>query len=536
LIHGLVDFLSSLPIPEVVTVRLFLLAAATAVSTGLPVLPGNKTDIPVKRALIITMFAMSSGVTPVVFSVAATTAGAVLRHIIHGTDIRRCILSTYALILGFAVGTLTLETFLPDIPRYMTVLLSVPPAFLLEFATTTIPEEGSSGPLKTLLVLSMLYAVSLVLSAATITMTDHSGTWGLSCALLGLLGTSVIGLSIGSRYERDSYRIREIGEQNRLTVRLLDSQSFGDFLSGLCEYICPDGNGEVAALTGTESDEDRILWKRNGFGKIRSDLVRGKPPGRGELSSDFIVSGEKGTAFGLEEGGKLLLFTTGSAETYIRNLPPSLLENLATLLSHAWQAVGYSISSRRSFLAAAVMLARFADAKDDYTHGHSLRVANISCTMGSELGLSSDRLQTLKVAALLHDIGKLAVPVSILNKKGLLTRRERKIVESHPEEGAGIVSGLPGYREVAEIILGHHEKLDGTGYPRKLSGNDIPFLAKIVAVADTFDAITSDRAYHSISNKLEAMEIIKEGSGRIYDARVVAVLEKAVVGESGRRS
>ncbi len=177
-------------------------------------------------------------------------------------------------------------------------------------------------------------------------------------------------------------------------------------------------------------------------------------------------------------------------------------------------------------------LARLADSKDDYTHGHSLRVAGLSCSLGRSLHLSPENIQTLRVAAILHDIGKLAIPAAILTKRGLLTRKEREIVEAHPVEGARIVSGLSGYEEVTRIIRSHHERLDGKGYPDGLSNGDIPFMARIVAVADTFDAITSDRSYHSISGRESAIEAIREEMGSKFDSRIVCALEAILSDEN----
>ncbi|RKZ08331.1 hypothetical protein DRQ25_09360, partial [Candidatus Fermentibacteria bacterium] len=155
-----------------------------------------------------------------------------------------------------------------------------------------------------------------------------------------------------------------------------------------------------------------------------------------------------------------------------------------------------------------------------------------SCSLGKHLHLSKENTQTLRVAAILHDIGKLAIPAAILTKRGLLTRKEREIVEAHPVEGARIVSGLSGYEEVTRIIRSHHERLDGNGYPDGLSDGDIPFMARIVAVADTFDAITSDRSYHSISGWESALEAIKKEKGSKFDSRIVSALEAILSDET----
>ncbi|HRY61519.1 MAG TPA: HD domain-containing phosphohydrolase, partial [Candidatus Fermentibacter sp.] len=134
------------------------------------------------------------------------------------------------------------------------------------------------------------------------------------------------------------------------------------------------------------------------------------------------------------------------------------------------------------------------------------------------------------VGALLHDLGKVAIPVEILTKRGLLTREERGIIERHPAEGTRILGTLGGYDMVRSIVQSHHERLDGKGYPLGLSGRDIPFPARIVAVADTFDAITSRRSYRENSDVRTAVDAINAGAGTQFDARIVSALVRVLAG------
>jgi putative nucleotidyltransferase with HDIG domain len=158
-------------------------------------------------------------------------------------------------------------------------------------------------------------------------------------------------------------------------------------------------------------------------------------------------------------------------------------------------------------------------------------VARLSTSLGRHLGLSGQRLRTLRVGALLHDLGKVAVPAEILTKRGLLTRDERNVIERHPVEGTGILGSLRGYEEVRDIVRCHHERLDGKGYPSGISGRRIPFLARIVAVADTFDAITSSRSYRADADPETALAAIRAGSGTQFDARVVGALEEMMAAD-----
>ncbi len=154
-------------------------------------------------------------------------------------------------------------------------------------------------------------------------------------------------------------------------------------------------------------------------------------------------------------------------------------------------------------------LAKALEAKDPYTRGHSERVAKYSLIIADRLGLSSDLKEKLEFASLLHDIGKIGVKDSILNKPGKLTREEYEYVKKHPVTGVEIVSQVTDDRDILDAIKHHHERWDGKGYPDGLKGVDIPLLARIISVSDTFDAMTSKRAYrepYSVSQTIDEME------------------------------
>ncbi len=135
------------------------------------------------------------------------------------------------------------------------------------------------------------------------------------------------------------------------------------------------------------------------------------------------------------------------------------------------------------------------EAKDPYTKGHSDRVSEYSVLLGKHLGLPEEDLKTLKVGGLFHDIGKIGIPDSILLKESKLTDDEYSQIKNHPSIGAHILCNAEAFKDIIPIVKHHHEKFDGTGYPSKLKGNDIPYFARIAAIADTFDAMTSKRTY-----------------------------------------
>ena len=252
-----------------------------------------------------------------------------------------------------------------------------------------------------------------------------------------------------------------------------------------------------------------------------------------ERSGELRLEGDGKVLMALHPDGDMAVLCSGRAGEALAGLDADTRRGLAHVIYHTWQAMGHSTHQDEAFLAAAMMLARLADEKDTYTHGHSLRVARIATSLGQMLGLEGDSLRLLRVSALLHDIGKIAIPGEILTKRGLLTREERRIIERHPEEGAAIVSNLTGYEEVSRVIRSHHERLDGSGYPDGIGGASIPFMARLVAVADTFDAITSTRSYHSDTDHRTALDTIMVGSGQQFDSRVVAMLKRALRGAGG---
>lgn len=137
------------------------------------------------------------------------------------------------------------------------------------------------------------------------------------------------------------------------------------------------------------------------------------------------------------------------------------------------------------------------EAKDTYTRGHSDRVSEYSVLIGKKLGLSDEDINTLRIGGLFHDIGKIGVPDNILLKESKLTDDEYSEIKNHPAIGAHILSNATIFKDVLPIVKHHHERYDGNGYPGKLKGEDIPYLARIAAIADSFDAMTSKRTYRN---------------------------------------
>lgn len=173
-------------------------------------------------------------------------------------------------------------------------------------------------------------------------------------------------------------------------------------------------------------------------------------------------------------------------------------------------------------------LVKSLEAKDHYTRGHSDRVSEYCVKIAQVMGMPAEKIEMLKKAAQLHDIGKIGVKEQILNKEGPLDDQERDVINDHPQVGAEILSTVFDNPDMLAAVKSHHEHFDGSGYPEHLVGNQINMFAQIVAVADTYDAMTSTRSYRPAMSKEAALIKIKEQSGTQFNSEVVKALIKAL--------
>ncbi|HXG83692.1 MAG TPA: HD domain-containing phosphohydrolase [Pyrinomonadaceae bacterium] len=188
--------------------------------------------------------------------------------------------------------------------------------------------------------------------------------------------------------------------------------------------------------------------------------------------------------------------------------------------------------NRELFVGTVKALAAAIDGKDRYTRGHSERVSRFSVAIGKQLKLSEPELETLRISALLHDVGKIAIDDKILKKPGALDDEEFEIMKTHPRQGYKIMANIPAMKEYLPGIYSHHEMLDGAGYPQGLKGDEIALQAKIISVADTFDAMTTDRPYQKGMTMEVALNRIETFVGTRYDEKIVeALIEACRVGQ-----
>ncbi|HWJ02206.1 MAG TPA: HD-GYP domain-containing protein [Verrucomicrobiae bacterium] len=219
-------------------------------------------------------------------------------------------------------------------------------------------------------------------------------------------------------------------------------------------------------------------------------------------------------------GSLLMLGSLGlitNRATYAIATKDEVMKNLGKKLDESNAFLARTNSGTVSALLTAL------DAKDRYTAKHSSNVATLALQIGYRLDLSPRELETLETAAILHDIGKIGIPEQILNKRGSLNSEEFAMVKRHAEIGAQIVHVIYFLEEVGEIVLHHHERYDGLGYPRGIAGHEIPLTSRILAVADVYDALVTDRPYRSAMPIDKAIRVLEQGMGTQFDPNVVKV-------------
>jgi putative nucleotidyltransferase with HDIG domain len=258
----------------------------------------------------------------------------------------------------------------------------------------------------------------------------------------------------------------------------------------------------VAAETAPPADNSQAtLQNHAGGGTILAVPLKGKDKIRGVLAL-FKPAGQSFSVADIEVAS--ILASHGGIA----------LENAELLYDR-----------ERLFLETIKSLAAALDERDPYTHGHSYRVAALSRQIGRTMGLSLRDLEIIELAGFLHDIGKIGIPDAILLKSSRLTPEEYEIIKTHPEKGANILQHVSRLASIVDGVLSHHERYDGQGYPRRLKGDNIPRAGAIIAVADAFDTLTTDRPYRPRCSREQALNIIREASGTQFHPEVVSALE-----------
>lgn len=217
----------------------------------------------------------------------------------------------------------------------------------------------------------------------------------------------------------------------------------------------------------------------------------------------------------------LAMLSVGMLVAVLWTMAPWSIALAAVPLAGLYYALRNSVSLQTQTVESLFNLADILDARDPYTHGHSLRVGEYAQQLAIRLGASIDEAQTIFLAGRLHDIGKCAINNEVLRKPGPLTSEEHGHMCQHAEVGGNMLAHFALFKEVASYVRGHHERWDGKGYPDRLVGEEIPWGSRVIAVADSFDAMTTDRPYRRGMSEAAAIGLLSEGAGTQWDARVV---------------
>jgi HD-GYP domain-containing protein (c-di-GMP phosphodiesterase class II) len=347
-----------------------------------------------------------------------------------------------------------------------------------------------------------LVSAPLYLCAALLPAYLAAITAGVGIAVAELLG----------RQERDSLPIDVIVATSRLAgLALLGSW--------VAHALAMEGAPHILALLGTA-----ILMSVGDLltGSLHTASISGE--------SAFQVFLATAREIYLAEASQYLLGMLGALAAEVYPWSVVLLVVPSAIIYLAFKAIKELGDSTRQLLES---MADAVDLRDPYTGGHSRRVAEYCANILRQLDLRGPEVDLILAAARVHDIGKIGIPDQILNKPDRLTDEERAIMETHAARGAELLVRYPDFARGAEIVRHHHESLDGSGYPSKLAGYAIPFGARVIAVADSYDAMTSDRPYRRGMQPAKAAQILHEGCGKQWDPAIVEAFLRSITDQVG---
>ena len=283
------------------------------------------------------------------------------------------------------------------------------------------------------------------------------------------------------------------------------------------------GNAIVLASHGSQDEIEINKKTQDFFGNLQTTAAQ-IANGNDELSTQFgpatIVEPilKDGSTIGV-----LIAANKQGDDFTASSVDIKLISATATQLGKFLENALLYEDLNATFLGTLEALTTSIDAKDKYTCGHSQRVALLTSQLAQAYGLDSDQVERCRIAGLVHDIGKIGVPENVLLKQGGLTDDEFVTIQKHPEIGAHILRDIPQMEDILGGVLHHHEKYDGSGYPYGLSGNDIPLIARLISLADTFDAMSSSRTYRNAMTRQSVLEEMKVVSGTQFDPELAEV-------------
>jgi len=307
--------------------------------------------------------------------------------------------------------------------------------------------------------------------------------------------------------------------------------------SWVAAYIDRDGEGDGRLIVSGDAPRDRSALRtllssiadRDGLsGPLMAGTVTGDDP---ELDS----LGTAGVAHPIGRNGKIIgLLVTGDKQG-IDETPSSVdIKLLAAAAAHIGlhlENAGLFEDVNAMFLGTLEAITASIDAKDRYTCGHSRRVARLTRQLAEAIGLDAQTVQRMHIAGLVHDVGKIGVPENVLCKSGSLSEDEFGQVRRHPEIGWNILKDIPNFGDILPGVRHHHERWDGGGYPDGLAGEEIPLCARLITLADAFDAMCSTRTYRTAMDRTKVLDIIRDGAGSQFDPSLVSAFLSLDFGE-----
>jgi HD-GYP domain-containing protein (c-di-GMP phosphodiesterase class II) len=329
--------------------------------------------------------------------------------------------------------------------------------------------------------------------------------------------------SRASRKRSSASQSKQIIESVR---RLIDAEAVGIFLFDDQDAKCSGLESMITTHPTWTSDDIRYLiqWlPKPELGDIQFESQLSIKVRRGVLNSAVIVPIGDTSVLGYvvacnRKHGSSLANETG--RTFDTSDAQTLLEVADYLVAEGFTNTILK-ESEELVLGTLRAMSIAIEARDPYTRGHSERVAEVGFEIAQRLNLSEESCQEIYLAGVLHDVGKIGIPDHVLLKPGKLDSEEFAIIQKHPEIGFKIIDELGKLKFVLPGVLYHHERFDGTGYPHRLKGEEIPLMARVLAVSDAFDAMTSSRIYRTAMSPSRAAEILRDGAGIQWDAQVV---------------
>ena len=331
--------------------------------------------------------------------------------------------------------------------------------------------------------------------------------------LIGAGGAAGVALAV-----RRDHALRELRESEERFRALAEQNISGIYVlqGGIVKYVNPRC-AEIGGYTAQEVMGRPVLdfVPEQWHARLRKQMEE-RTSGAAR-TAEYIITGRR-------KDGSLVDVGIHATQAIVDGRPAiiGLMQDISERKVAEKTAKRYLVQLENALVGTIEALSTMVELRDPYTAGHQRRVGEIAAAIGQELGLTEDSINGLRLSGYVHDIGKIAIPAEILSKPGKLTPHEFELIKTHAQQGYDVLKGIEFPWPVARAVLEHHERLDGSGYPRGLKGDEISFEARILAVADVVEAMSSHRPYRPALGMEPAMREIQEQSGKRYDERVVA--------------